>query len=77
MFDRYLNRRVHRSEIAKRVSYFENKDLIRVMNEWCRDAEPSIVAYGPIETLSMFSSYKYFKSNSYISTFNYGQSLFQ
>merc|ERR1711976_576790 len=71
----YLGRRVHRSEIAKRVAHFTNKDLIRVMNEWVRDGEPSIVAHGPVEGLAMMNSYKYFKSNSYISTLNLGHSL--
>jgi len=71
----YLNRRVHRSEIAKRVAYFDNKSLINVNKHWFRDAEPSIVAYGPVETLSSCGSYKFYKANSYVSTLNLGHSL--
>jgi len=34
----YLNRRVHRSEMAKRISYFDNKQLSRVYRQWLHDA---------------------------------------
>lgn len=46
------------------------------MNEWASDAEPSIVAHGPVESLSMFASYKYYKANSYVSTLNMGHPLY-
>lgn len=66
----YLGRRVHRSEIAKRISYLDSDSVRKVAYEWLFDAEPSVVAYGPVEGLSMISSYKYFKVNSYINTIN-------
>lgn len=34
----YLNRRVHRSEIAKRVSYYDTNSLKKVYKEWLNDA---------------------------------------
>ena len=34
----YLNRRVHRSEIAKRISYLDNSTLRRVYKDWLNDA---------------------------------------
>lgn len=71
----YLGRRVHRSEIAKRVSYLTPKGLKNVYNEWLSDAEPSVVAYGPIEGVSSVSSYRYFKMNNYVSTLNLGHPL--
>lgn len=70
-----MNRRVHRSEMAKRISYFDNNSLSRVYREWLHDAEPSIVAYGPVEALALTASYKYFKINSYITTLNLTHSL--
>jgi len=71
----YLNRRVTRTEIAKRVAFFDNNSLMKVMKHWCRDAEPSIVAYGAIESLAATGSYKFYKANSYITTLNLGHSL--
>jgi len=71
----YLNRRVTRSEIAKRVSFFDNKNLQKVCRHWLHDAEPSIVAYGPIESLYMIGSYQYYKINSYVSNVNLTHSL--
>lgn len=67
----YLGRRVPRSEIAKRISFLDAKSVQKVAYEWLFDAEPSIVAHGPIEGISSFSSYKYFKTNSYINTINF------
>lgn len=34
----YLNRRVSRAEIAKRVSYFDNKNLKKIARHWFYDA---------------------------------------
>ena len=71
----YLGRRVHRSEIAKRVSYLNADNMKKVAREWLYDAEPSVVAYGPIEGISAFSSYRYIKTNSLVSTGNYTHTL--
>jgi processing peptidase subunit beta len=67
----YLGRRVHRSEIAKRVAYLDNHQMMKICREWLSDAEPSIVAYGAIESLTMTASYKFFKYNTYVTTNNY------
>lgn len=71
----YLGRRVHRSEIAKRVSYLNAEHMQKVAREWLFDAEPSIVAFGPIEGISAFASYRYFKINNYCTTANFAHSL--
>jgi mitochondrial-processing peptidase subunit beta len=71
----YLGRRIHRSEIAKRISYFDDNSIKKVAREWLFDAEPSIVGYGPVEMLSSMGSYKYFKINSYVTTANLSHSL--
>ena len=67
----YLGRRVHRSEIAKRVAHLDNQSVRKVAYEWLFDAEPSVVAHGPVEGLSMLSSYKCFKLNTYINGLNF------
>lgn len=66
----YLGRRVHRSEIAKRISNIDEKSLKKVAREWLFDAEPSVVGYGPVEAIAALSSYKYFKANTFINTNN-------
>ncbi len=66
----YLGRRVHRSEIAKRISYLDSESIRKVAREWLFDAEPNVIAYGPVEAISALSSYKYFKANTYINSFN-------
>lgn len=71
----YLNRRVHRSEIAKRISYLDSESVKKVAYEWLFDAEPCIVAHGAIEGVSAFASYKYFKVNSFINSKNPMHSL--
>jgi hypothetical protein len=71
----YLGRRVHRSEIAKRIAYLTPDSIRKVAREWLLDAEPSVVAYGPIEGISAFGSYRYFKINNYVSAFNLSHSL--
>jgi len=70
----YLNRRVHRAEIAKRVAFFDNNSMMKVCKEWLRDAEPSVVAFGPIETLAATASYKFMKANTYVTNLNLTQS---
>jgi len=52
-----LNRRVPKSEIAQRVSHFDNSHLQRVAMNWFYDKEVSAVAWGPTHSLSQFSHY--------------------
>ena len=66
----YLNRRVPKSEIAKRVAHIDNYHLKNVCNEWFYDAEPSFTNWGPIESVSKFGSYKYFKVHTMSSVTN-------
>ena len=60
----YLNRRVPRSEIASRVSHIDAYHLKGMCNEWFYDAEPSFTNWGPVETVAVNGSYKYFKVNT-------------
>ena len=60
----YLNRRVHRSEIAKRIAYMDAYHMKNLCYEWFYDAEPSITNWGPIEAVSSIGSYKYFKQHT-------------
>jgi len=53
----YLNRKVPRSEIAKRVAHFDNIYLQRVATNWFFDTEVSAVAWGPVHSLMTFSHY--------------------
>ena len=71
-----VGRRVHRSEIASRVSHFDNYHIKHLCNEWFYDAEPSFTNWGPIETTSMVGSYKYFKVNTMSTVTNAHHSLF-
>lgn len=71
----YLGRRVHRSEIAKRISYITPDHLQKVARQWLFDAEPSVVAYGPVEAISSINSYRYFKLNSYVTNMNLTHTL--
>jgi processing peptidase subunit beta len=48
----YLNRRVPRSEVAKRVAHIDNYHMRHLANKWFYDAEPSFTNWGPIETVS-------------------------
>lgn len=72
----YMNRRVPRSEIAKRVSYLDSHHMRHLCNEWFYDAEPSFTNWGPIETVSQVGSYKYFKINTMSTVTNAHHSLF-
>ena len=47
-----LNRRVPRSEVAKRVAHLDNYHLRHMCNKWFYDAEPSYTNWGPIESVS-------------------------
>jgi hypothetical protein len=71
-----LGRRVHRSEIASRVSHFDNYHIKHLCNEWFYDAEPSFTNWGPIESTSCVGSYKYFKVNTMSTVTNAHHSLF-
>jgi len=53
----YLNRKVPRSEIAKRSSSFDNAHLQRVCTKWFFDQEVSAVAWGPIHSIMTLSHY--------------------
>ena len=44
----YLNRRVPRSEIARRVSHLDATYMKNLCYEWFYDAEPSFTNWGPI-----------------------------
>jgi hypothetical protein len=56
-----LGRRLPRSEIAKRAAHIDNYHIRQLALKWFYDAEPSFTNWGPIETVAMFGSYKYFK----------------
>ena len=57
----YLDRRVTRSEIAKRLAHLDKYHMKHLCYDWFYDAEPSVTNWGPIEGVSAFGSYKYFK----------------
>lgn len=71
-----LGRRLPRSEIAKRVANIDNYHIKNICNEWFYDAEPSFTNWGPIETVSVVGSYKYFKINTMATVTNAHHSLF-
>mmetsp|Transcript_6035 Transcript_6035/g.6622 ORF Transcript_6035/g.6622 Transcript_6035/m.6622 type:complete len:523 (-) Transcript_6035:167-1735(-) len=53
----YLNRRVPRSEVAKRISHMDSKHLGKVAFKWFWDAEMSAVLWGPIHNVITYSTY--------------------
>jgi len=71
-----LGRRLHRSEIAARVSQLDAYHIKHLCNEWFYDAEPSFTNWGPIEQTSSIGSYKYFKINTMSTVTNAHHSLF-
>jgi hypothetical protein len=71
----YLDRRVTRSEIAKRVSHIDSYHMRHLCNEWFYDAEPSFTNWGPIEQTQSIGSYKYFKVNTMNTVMNTHHSL--
>jgi len=71
-----LGRRVHRSEVAHRVSHFDAYHMKHLAYQWFYDAEPSFTNWGPIETVSCNGSYKYFKINTMSTVTNSHHSLF-
>lgn len=60
----YFNRRVPRSEVAKRIAHFDAYHMKNLCYEWFYDAEPSITNWGPIEGTSSMGSYKYYKQHT-------------
>lgn len=72
----YLNRRVPRSEIAKRVSHIDADYMKHLCYQYFYDAEPSFTNWGPIENVSAYGSYKYFKVNTMTTVSNTHHSLF-
>lgn len=72
----YLNRRVPRSEIAKRVAHIDGYHIRGLANKYFHDAEPSVTAWGPVEGVAAYSSYKYFKINTLSSVGNYHHALY-
>lgn len=56
-----LNRRVPRSEVAKRVAHIDGYHIKNLCYEWFYDAEPSVVNWGPCESTASFGTYKYYK----------------
>jgi len=72
----YLNRRVPRSEVAKRVAHIDNYHMKNMCNSWFYDAEPSFTNWGPIEGVSQVGSYKYFKVNTMSTVLNTHHTLF-
>lgn len=71
-----LNRRVPRSEIAKRVAHLDNFHIKHLCNDWFYDAEPSFTNWGPVEGVSQVGSYKYFKINTMATVSNAHHSLY-
>jgi len=71
----YLNRRVPRSEMAKRVSHVDADFMRQLCYKWFYDAEPSFTNWGPIQDTSSVGSYKYFKVNTMNTVSNLHHSL--
>jgi hypothetical protein len=71
-----LNRRLRRTEIAKRVAHIDAYHLKQLCNQWFYDAEPTFTNWGPIETVSHVGSYKYFKVNTMGTVTNAHHTLF-
>ena len=72
----YLNRRVPRSEIARRVSHLDATYMRKLCYEWFYDAEPSFTNWGPIQETASIGSYKYFKINTMTTVTNLHHSLY-
>lgn len=72
----YHGRRVHRSEIAKRISHLDAYHMKNLCYEWFYDAEPSITAWGPIESVSSIGSYKFYKNHTMSTVTNAHHALY-
>jgi hypothetical protein len=44
----YAGRRIHRSEVAKRVSWMDNRFLEKTFAKWMWDCELALTFYGPV-----------------------------
>lgn len=53
----FQNRRVPRSEVAKRLAHMDSKHLGKVAFEWFWDAELSAVLWGPIHSVLTYTTY--------------------
>lgn len=71
-----VGRRVHRSEVAARVSHMDAYHMKHLCNKWFYDAEPGWTNWGPVETVACVGSYKYFKINTMSTVSNTHHSLF-
>jgi hypothetical protein len=71
-----LGRRVPRSEFAQRIAHMDSTYMRHLCYEWFYDAEPSATNWGPIEGVSQFGSYKYFKINTMSTVNNWHHSLY-
>lgn len=71
----YVGRRIHRSEIASRVSYIDGYHMKHLAYKWFYDAEPGWTNWGPVETTACIGSYKYFKVNTMSTVTNAHHSL--
>jgi len=71
-----VGRRVHRSEVAARVSHFDAYHMKHLAYQWFYDAEPSFTSWGPVESVAVNGSYKYFKINTMSTVTNAHHSLF-
>ncbi len=72
----YLNRRVPRSEIAKRVANIDGEHLKQLCYTWFYDSEPSVTNWGACEGVACISSYKYFKVHTLSSVTNAHHALY-
>lgn len=70
------NRRVPRSEVAKRVAAMDAYHMKHMCNKWFYDAEPSFTNWGPVETVASAGSYKYYKINTMSTVTNTHHSLY-
>ena len=73
----YWRRRVPRSEVTKRIAYFDAYHMKNLRYERFYDAEPSIVNWGPVESTASCGSYKYYKIHSISTITNYHHALYQ
>jgi len=69
-------RRIPRSEVAKRVAHLDAYHMKGLANKWFYDAEPCWTNWGPIETVSAYGSYKFFKINTMSTVTNTHHSLY-
>ena len=65
-----------RSEVAKRVAHLDKTHIKHTANYWFYDSEPTFTNWGPIEMVSAYGSYKYFKVNTMNTVTNAHHSLF-